>query len=237
MGNGGALNSRVTNLNNGQTVATSIISDSNTVIGTTGNQGYINSNWGQYSQQGINNLNIMGMNGNSNQNQNNLNIPNMQITNQNQLNANNIAPGPSFNQNQLNPNNIAPLPNFNQQNPNQNPNINPNSNPNSNQPVPSGPTGPSTGPSGGNRPFETGPRIPLDNLLNQFAPNDFPNRLNDGPIPGVKRSYPTPDLPTGPAPNAAPNLTPLLIETAKAPRLPSDKNKITPDNVKATAIF
>lgn len=177
------------------------------------------------------------MNGNSNQNQNNLNIPNMQITNQNQLNANNIAPGPSFNQNQLNPNNIAPLPNFNQQNPNQNPNINPNSNPNSNQPVPSGPTGPSTGPSGGNRPFETGPRIPLDNLLNQFAPNDFPNRLNDGPIPGVKRSYPTPDLPTGPAPNAAPNLTPLLIETAKAPRLPSDKNKITPDNVKATAIF
>lgn len=235
VGNGGALNSRTTSLNNGQTVATSIITDSNTVIGTSGNQGYVNGNWGQNSQQGINNLNIMGMNGNFNQNQNNFNTPNVQIINQNQLNPNNIAPGPSFNQqNQLNPNNIASGPSFN---PNQNPNQNPNLNPNSNQPftVPSGPSGPSSSPS--NRPFEAGPRIPLDNLLNQFAPNDFPNRLNDGPIPGVRRSYPTPDLPTGPSPNAAPNLTPLLIETAKAPRLPSDKNKITPDNVKATAVF
>lgn len=108
--NGAALNSRVTSLNNGQTVATSIISDSNTVI-TSGNQGYVNGNWGQNSQLGVNNLNIMRMNGNFNQNQNNLNIPNRQILNQNQLNPNNIAQGPTFNSNQnsnqLNPNNIA----------------------------------------------------------------------------------------------------------------------------------
>lgn len=52
-----------------------------------------------------------------------------------------------------------------------------------------------------------------------------------------QRSYPTPNLPMGGNPNGAPNTTPKLIDAAQAPRLPTDKNKITPDSVKATAIF
>lgn len=68
VGNAGISNSRST-VNNGQAVTTSIITDGNTVITATGNQGSVNVNW-QDAQQGTN-LNIIG---NLNQNNNNLNL-------------------------------------------------------------------------------------------------------------------------------------------------------------------
>jgi hypothetical protein len=76
----------------------------------------------------------------------------------------------------------------------------------------------------------------IDSLLSQFAPLDTESLLSVSPSSG-KKSYPTFDLPTEGGPNQAPNTTPMFIESAKAERLPTNKNKITADSVKATAIF
>jgi hypothetical protein len=76
----------------------------------------------------------------------------------------------------------------------------------------------------------------IDSLLSQFAPLDTESLLSASPSSG-KKSYPTFDLPTEGGQNQAPNTTPMFIESAKAERLPTNKDKITADSVKATAIF
>lgn len=189
---------------------------------------------------------------------------NAQFINQNNANMGGIGPNGGFNQNNPNINLNMGNPNFNPQSNGNQPNINfPNSNqptnnlPNLNQPNPNTPgsgfpgtpnlPGTSNLPGTAVIPINNAPgSVPLpgtqpsiDNLLNQFAPSvpaDMPYNQPNNPA-NNQRSYPTPNLPTGGNLNAPPNTAPLLIDAAQAPKQPVDKNRITPDSVKATAIF
>lgn len=117
------------------------------------------------------------------------------------------------------------------QGPNQNQNQNPaqNSNQNPNSQGLGQPNQPSS-PSSNN----------LNSLLDMFAPVS-PTNPNIGgynpSTPASQQTYPTPASPTGVPEGTPTNMIPRLINDAKAPRLPSDKNVITSDSVKVNAIF